>query len=47
VGLTPCPEIQQVLEDLVAAVMTSPLSLGEAKPPLKKVHTMGYLPSSA
>jgi hypothetical protein len=47
VGLTPFPAIRQVLEAPVAAATASPSSHGEARPPLKKVHTKGCLPPSA
>jgi hypothetical protein len=46
VGLTPWPKIQQVLKASVMAVPTSLSSIGEAKPPLKKVRTKGRLPPS-
>jgi hypothetical protein len=47
VGLTPHPEIKQVLEALAVAATTSPSSLGEVSPPLKKVHTKGCLSPSS
>jgi hypothetical protein len=47
VGLTPCPEIQQVLEALATVAATSLTSFGEAGPPIKRVHTKGCLSPSA
>jgi hypothetical protein len=47
VGLTPHSEIQQVLVTSVTVAATSPSSLEEARPPLKKVRTKNYLTSSA
>jgi hypothetical protein len=46
VGLIPRPEMQLVLEDSTVTPTASPSNLGDARPPLNKVHTKGCLSSS-
>jgi hypothetical protein len=46
-GLTPLPEVQQVLEATTAVATVSLSSLGEPGPPPKKVRTKGCLSPSA
>jgi hypothetical protein len=43
VDLTACPEIKHVLEAPSAVATTSPSSLEEAEPPLRKDRTKGCL----
>jgi hypothetical protein len=46
-GLTPRPEVQQVLETLTVVAAVSSSSFREPRPPLKKVYTKGCLPQYA
>jgi hypothetical protein len=46
-GLTPHPDVQQVLDTPTTVVVASSSSFGEPKPALKKVRTKGCLSPSA